>query len=64
MTITKWLPLEKDENNTLYLDCKQIKITADSLFEKFGCFLDEFKSKNTTKLHYNISENELLMEVN
>lgn len=63
MNITKWLPLEIEESKNLNLEYKQLKITAESLFEKFGCFLDDFKTKNVSKLHYSVSENEFLMEV-
>lgn len=63
MTIVKWLPLESEQEKHLYLEYKELRIKSDELFEMFGKFLNEFKSRNISKLHYNISENDQLMEV-
>lgn len=63
MTITKWVPLQNEENKNLFLECNQLKTSAIELIELLGKFLNEFQLKNGWKSYHAISENELLFEV-
>lgn len=52
MTITKWVPLEIEDNKTLYVQSKQLKRSTEDLNEKIASILYEYKFKNISKLYY------------
>lgn len=53
INIVKWLPLEAENNLTLFVECKQLQIEADNLVENLGIFLNDLKRKNIKKLYTN-----------
>lgn len=65
MAILQWLPLEKQEDKNLFLECKDIKKSCSDLCVNLSVFLKAFKLVNCSILYYSIntSENKLLFEV-
>ncbi|KAK9744983.1 hypothetical protein QE152_g7278 [Popillia japonica] len=52
MTITKWVPLEIEDNKSLYVECKQLKRSTKELNERIAIILYEYKFKNISKLYH------------
>lgn len=65
MTILQWLPLEKDDDKNLFLECKDIKNSCTNLCINLGVFLKTFNIINCSTIYYNINvhENKLFIEV-
>lgn len=61
--ITKWLPLESKEDEQLYSNLLKFRIDAERMFERFADFLNELRSKNISKLHFSVPDNENLLKV-
>lgn len=62
MTVTKWVPLEIEDNKTLYVECKLLKRSTGELSEKIALLLYEHKFKNISKLYHSACD-EAFIEV-
>ncbi|KAK4875057.1 hypothetical protein RN001_011479 [Aquatica leii] len=62
ITITKWVPLENEENKILFQECNETKMLAINLLNLLGQFFNEFRFRNGWKSYHTTSENELILE--
>ncbi|KAF5296665.1 hypothetical protein FQR65_LT10205 [Abscondita terminalis] len=60
ITITKWVPLQNEENNNIFKKCADTQELAQNLLELLGKFLNEFYLRNGWKFYHTISDNELI----
>ncbi|KAK5644415.1 hypothetical protein RI129_005715 [Pyrocoelia pectoralis] len=62
VTITKWVPLQAEENTNVFLKCNHLKSAARDLLKLLGKFLSEFQQNNGWKSYQTLSDNESTIE--
>lgn len=53
LTIAKWLPVESEDTQILFNECKQLENDAEAVVENLGIFLYDLKYNNIKKIHSN-----------
>ncbi|KAF5288634.1 hypothetical protein FQA39_LY15329 [Lamprigera yunnana] len=62
ITITKWVPLENEENQLVFQECGRLRVLTRNLLELLGKFLKDFQFKNRRKSYHSMSEKESIIE--
>lgn len=53
LTIAKWLPLENEEIQMLFTECKQLQVESEGLIQNLAIFLCDLKYNNIRKTQNN-----------